>query len=71
MLSGKVDKISDKSIVVKTQTGESSRIILAEDEAESLSRVIVMCLRPNRKNEGMVDASGYPIVEGDPIVYPV
>ena len=69
LLSGKVDKISGKSIVIRTQTGESNRIILAEDESECLSRVVVMNARPERKNEGFVDASGYPVMEGDPIVY--
>ncbi len=69
LMAGRVNKISEKSIVIMTQDGESNRVILPEDEAECLPRVIVMNPRPKRTNEGVVDASGYPLLEGDPIVY--
>ena len=69
LMPGKVDKISGKSIVITTESGESNRVILSEKDDECLSRVIVMQLRPERKNNGVADASGYPLIEGDPVVY--
>ena len=69
LLPGKVEKITGKSIVVKAQSGESVRIVLAEDESDSISRVIVMGSRPNRAGAEVEDASGYPLMVGDPVVY--
>ena len=69
LMHGKVEKISGKSIVITTETGERNRVILSEDDAECISRVIVMVPRPERTNDGVIDASGYPLKEGDPIAY--
>ena len=69
LCSGKVVKVTGKSIVVEDQTGDSSRIMLPEDESECLPRVIVMSPRVERSKNGMVDASGYPVLDGDSIAY--
>ncbi len=69
LLFGKVEKITGKSIVVKAQSGESVRIILAEEESDSISRVIIMNPRPLRSVGDTTDASGYPLMVGDPVVY--
>ncbi len=69
LLSGKVEKITAKSIVVKTQDGECVRIVLPKDEDDTLTRVLVMAPRPARMIDGPVDASGYPLYVGDPVAY--
>ncbi len=69
LMPGKVEKITGKSVVIKTPAGESVRVILAEDEEDSIARIIVMSPRPERAAEGVVDASEYPLLEGDPVVY--
>ena len=69
LMSGKVDKVSGKSIVVRTQSGESNRIMLSTDSDDSIDRVIVMAPRPERVNGEVLDASGYPILEGDTVAY--
>ena len=66
---GKVAKVTGKRIVVEDTTGDSSRIMLPEDESECLPRVIVMSPRPERPADGMIDASGYPVLDDDPIAY--
>ncbi len=66
---GKVTKVTGKSIVVEDTAGDSSRIMLPEDESECLPRVIIMSPRPERPADGMIDASGYPVLDGDPIAY--
>lgn len=69
LLSGKIEKISGKSVLIKEETGESTRIILSGDEEECISKVLVMKTRPERKESGAEDASGYPIMEGDTVAY--
>ena len=69
LLTGIVDKISAKSIVVKTLSEECFRVILPEDETEILPKVIVMNPRPNRIVGKYIDATGYPLQEGDIVAY--
>lgn len=69
LVHGTVKKLSAKSIQVEDQAGTSFRIMLGADEESSMSKVFIMSPRPSRSVEGVMDATGYPIREGDPVVY--
>ena len=69
LMLGRVEKISDRSIVVKTSAGESNRIFSSEDDFGVLSRVIIMTHKPERMEEGVCDAVGYPVKENDIVAF--
>ncbi|MBR0161977.1 MAG: hypothetical protein IJQ02_11940 [Oscillospiraceae bacterium] len=69
LLTGKVERLSDKSIVVKDPKDQNYRIVLPKWETDMLPRVIVMSARPEREKTDPVDGSGYPLQMGDPVAY--
>ena len=69
ILRGTVAEIRKKSVLIRTASGEDSRIIVSRDDPLFLQKVLVMRPRPERPGEGDMDASGYPVMEGDPVVY--
>ena len=70
LMKGYVIKITgNKSITVRAEDGESVRILPSKKETGFLSKVIVIKKRPERELSKFIDASGYPIYEGDPVVY--
>ena len=66
---GKIEKISGKSVSVKTPTGESVRVMLTKSEADTMTRVLVMGQRPAKECTDVFDGSGYPLQVGDRIAY--
>ena len=66
---GTVTGITNHSLLIGTGDGESCRIIASRDDPVFVPKVLVMRPRPERPEEGAPDASGYPVREGDPVVY--
>ena len=66
---GTIAELTEQTAVVRTWSGESIRIKVLYDDPVCLNKVLVIRPRPKRSPEGELDASGYPIREGDPVVY--
>ena len=68
-LRGTVTEITKQSVLIRAGSGEDSRIMASRDDPVFLQKVLVMRPRHERPEEGDPDASGYPVREGDPVVY--
>ena len=68
-LRGTVTEITKQSVLIRDVSGDDSRIMASRDDPVFLQKVLVMRPRPERPGEGDMDASGYPMREGDPVVY--
>ena len=66
---GKVRELTQYSVVVDYIPDGSKRIRVPYDDPFYFTKVLVLRPRPERKLEGDLDASGYPIREGDPVAY--
>ena len=69
IVRGTVIKITEKCAIIQTGANKNICILLCEGDPASLTKVIVMHPRPGRTGEDSMDASGYQIREGDPVVY--
>ena len=69
MVSGTVTDLTEKSLIIQKESGESRRIFVSRDDPVFLQKVLVMFPRPERADGGASDATGYPVMDGDPVVY--
>ena len=69
LIRGKVSEITERSACIQPENGSGSRLLVSRDDPEFLPKALVLHPRPERALEGALDASGYPIREGDPVVY--
>ncbi len=71
LLIGTVKSISEKSIIAETEDGTQYRVMFSTSPYKDNTRLIkavVLGRRPKRDGE-ILDRSGYPIYEGDHIMY--
>lgn len=69
LIRGKVSGITEHSAYIQPENGSGSRLFVPGDDPEFLPKALVLHRRPERALEGALDASGYPVREGDPVVY--
>ena len=69
LMKGRVSAILERSVCIQTETGTVSRLLVSRDDPYFLPKLLVLHPRPERKPEDSLDASGYPVREGDPVVY--
>ena len=69
LLRGTVGEVAERSVLIQNWAGESCRVFVSEDDPVWLPKVLVLHSRPERKTDGPADATGYPLLDGDPAVY--
>ena len=69
LIRGKVSGITEHSAYIQPENGSGSRLLVSTDDPEFLPKALVLHRRPERALEGALEASGYPVREGDPVVY--
>ena len=66
---GTVKVLTGKGVWIQTESGENRRVFASRVDPIFVPKVLVMHSRPEREIEGALDATGYPVREGDPVVY--